>query len=219
MGKDPDAQCIQKCHPLSWLGRWLSRLLRSSQIYMWNISHGSPNTAKTSIHRSGLYCARLEGGKTGQIFVGIYYFWCVKTVLAFEWYCWWKKSQTTTWDVSGMYKNLVNNGLNYQPQLVIAGFLNHQQYQDPAGPMKFNNSCDQHRSTIASRELTNISHQKKTGGTKSSTQRYLGWGYVNFRFLAPNWRMMRSLRLFVLNGFYSRMREKSRPQTQVSSLR
>ena len=29
-------------------------------------------------------------------------------------YCWWKKSCT---------KNLVNNGMNYQPQLVIAGFL------------------------------------------------------------------------------------------------
>ena len=29
-----------------------------------------------------------------------------------------------TWDV----KNLVNNGINYQPQQVIAGSLNHQQY-------------------------------------------------------------------------------------------
>ena len=37
-------------------------------------------------------------------------------------YCWWKKS-CTTWDVY----NLVNNKINYQPQLVIAGFLNHQQ--------------------------------------------------------------------------------------------
>ena len=28
----------------------------------------------------------------------------------------------------GMYKkNLVNNGINYQPQLLNAGFLNHQQ--------------------------------------------------------------------------------------------
>ena len=27
-----------------------------------------------------------------------------------------------------LVKNLVNNGINYQPQLVIAGFLNHQQY-------------------------------------------------------------------------------------------
>ena len=35
-----------------------------------------------------------------------------------------QKSQTTTRDV----QNPVNNGLNYQPQLVIAGFLNHQQY-------------------------------------------------------------------------------------------
>ena len=31
------------------------------------------------------------------------------------WYCWWKKSQTTTCDV---YKTLVNNRRNYQPQLV-----------------------------------------------------------------------------------------------------
>jgi len=34
-----------------------------------------------------------------------------------------QKSQTSTCDV----KNLVNNGKNYQPQLVDAGFLNHQQ--------------------------------------------------------------------------------------------
>ena len=26
-----------------------------------------------------------------------------------------------------MYKTIVNNWINYQPQLVIAGFLNHQQ--------------------------------------------------------------------------------------------
>ena len=36
-------------------------------------------------------------------------------------YCWWKKS-CTTWDVL----NLVNNGINYQPQLVQDFF--HQQY-------------------------------------------------------------------------------------------
>ena len=29
-------------------------------------------------------------------------------------YCWWLKSQTTSWDV----QNPVNNGVNYQPQLV-----------------------------------------------------------------------------------------------------
>ena len=34
-------------------------------------------------------------------------------------YCWWKKSQTTTWDGA---KTPVNNGVNYQPQLVLAGF-------------------------------------------------------------------------------------------------
>jgi len=34
-----------------------------------------------------------------------------------------QKSQTTTWDVS----NPVNNGVNYQPQLVQDFF--HQQYQ------------------------------------------------------------------------------------------
>jgi len=28
----------------------------------------------------------------------------------------------------GIYINLANNGINYQPQLVNAGFLNHQQY-------------------------------------------------------------------------------------------
>ena len=33
----------------------------------------------------------------------------------------------TTWDI----KNLLNNGINYQPQLVNAGFLNHQQYPTP----------------------------------------------------------------------------------------
>ena len=34
-------------------------------------------------------------------------------------YCWWKKSQTTTWDG----EDPVNNGINYQPQLVtVAGF-------------------------------------------------------------------------------------------------
>ena len=38
-------------------------------------------------------------------------------------YCWWKKS-CTTWDVYNLA-----NGTNYQPQLVNAGFLNHQQYQ------------------------------------------------------------------------------------------
>ena len=53
------------------------------------------------------------GGRLGTmvfLFGGIYY-------------CWWKKS-CTTWDV----KNPINNGINYQPQLVTAGFLNHQQY-------------------------------------------------------------------------------------------
>ena len=29
----------------------------------------------------------------------------------------------------GCMKPLENNGKNYQPQLVIAGFLNHQQYE------------------------------------------------------------------------------------------
>ena len=36
-----------------------------------------------------------------------------------------QKSQITTWDVS---KQPINNGMNHQPQLVIAGFLNHQQW-------------------------------------------------------------------------------------------
>ncbi len=34
-----------------------------------------------------------------------------------------QKSQKTTWDV----KKTANNGMNYQPQVVLAGFLNHQQ--------------------------------------------------------------------------------------------
>ena len=37
-----------------------------------------------------------------------------------ESYCWWKKSQTTTWNVW----NLVNNGKNYQPQLFSRIFFN-----------------------------------------------------------------------------------------------
>ena len=45
-------------------------------------------------------------------------------------YCWWKKS-CTTWP-PGMYK-----GINYQPQLVIAGFLNHQQYHFLLGEFEF----------------------------------------------------------------------------------
>ena len=42
-------------------------------------------------------------------------------------YCWWKKSETTTWDVS---QNAVNNGINYQPQLVSESRISgcHQQY-------------------------------------------------------------------------------------------
>ena len=32
-------------------------------------------------------------------------------------------------------KNPGNNGINYQPQLVIAGFLNHQQYLPDSSPI------------------------------------------------------------------------------------
>ena len=43
-------------------------------------------------------------------------------------YCWWLIStvppNSTAWDVS----NPVNSGISYPPQLVIAGFLKHQQY-------------------------------------------------------------------------------------------
>ena len=42
---------------------------------------------------------------------------CLKVKVT-KWYCCWKKSQTTTWDV----QNPVNNGRNYQPQLGSAGF-------------------------------------------------------------------------------------------------
>ncbi len=46
--------------------------------------------------------------------------WSNLTSIFFKWvettnYCWWLKSQTTTWDG---FKNLANNGVNYQPQLV-----------------------------------------------------------------------------------------------------
>ena len=37
--------------------------------------------------------------------------------------CWKKSGEKTTWDV----KKTINNGRNYQPQLVNAGVLNHQQ--------------------------------------------------------------------------------------------
>ena len=40
-----------------------------------------------------------------------------------------------------MFKTKANNGINYQPQLVTAGFLNHQQY--PA-----TDCCLQQKSTI-----------------------------------------------------------------------
>ncbi len=40
------------------------------------------------------------------------------------WYCWWLKSQTTTWD--GAETLYLNNGENYQPQLVQD--FSHQQY-------------------------------------------------------------------------------------------
>ena len=45
---------------------------------------------------------------------------CVSASKNFETYCWWKKSQTTTWDVSQTQKD---DGINDQPQLVIAGFV------------------------------------------------------------------------------------------------
>ena len=38
-----------------------------------------------------------------------------------------QKSGEKTHLGDGVVKNLVNNGINYQPQLVNAGFLNHQQ--------------------------------------------------------------------------------------------
>ena len=44
-----------------------------------------------------------------------------------------QKSQTTTvWIFKK--KKLVNNEINYQPQLVNAGFLNHQQYYSNSSP-------------------------------------------------------------------------------------
>ena len=41
-------------------------------------------------------------------------------------YCWWFRNPKQP--PFGCFPNPINNGINYQPQLVIAGFLNHQQY-------------------------------------------------------------------------------------------
>ena len=40
---------------------------------------------------------------------------------SWEWYCWWLKSQTTT--VWMVLKRLVNNGIHYQPQLVVSPYF------------------------------------------------------------------------------------------------
>ena len=42
-----------------------------------------------------------------------------------------KSGEKTTWDGA---KTPVNNEINHQPQLVIAGFLNHQQYLGCVNP-------------------------------------------------------------------------------------
>ena len=50
-----------------------------------------------------------------------------------ESYCWWFRNPAiTTWDAN---KPVVNDGINYQPQLVIAWFLNHQQYHVGSGSL------------------------------------------------------------------------------------
>ena len=71
----------------------------------------SPKIRHSSWHEeSTIFCCQ------GFIYfnISIYFNW---RDISTHRYCWWKKSQTTTWDVG----NLVNNGINYQPQLV-AGF-------------------------------------------------------------------------------------------------
>jgi len=45
------------------------------------------------------------------------------TFLEWKWYCWWTKSQTTTWDG----ENPINNGDNLQNPWWLAGFWTHQQ--------------------------------------------------------------------------------------------
>ena len=47
------------------------------------------------------------------------------SIISVAWCCWWLKSG----EPSEMYQNPVNNGIRYQPERVIAGFLNHQQYE------------------------------------------------------------------------------------------
>ena len=45
------------------------------------------------------------------------------TFLEWKWYCWWTKSQTTTWDG---FLTPINNGDHHHPWW-LAGFWNHQQ--------------------------------------------------------------------------------------------
>ncbi len=58
---------------------------------------------------------RLDGRIRGLHYIASHFM--VKKIHQFLSYCWWLKS-CTTWDVG----NPINNGKNYQPQLVIAGF-------------------------------------------------------------------------------------------------
>ena len=48
-------------------------------------------------------------------------------------YCWWFRNPKQP---PGINKNLVNNGINYQAQLVNTEFLKHQQYPSPAYQVK-----------------------------------------------------------------------------------
>ena len=105
-----------------WLAWKKSRRLVRWMQFQWVSTVGRTNPLYHLMH--------LPSGTSSST---SYLFWIDADGECFsDYYCWWKKSQTTTWDVS----NLVNNGINYQPQLVDAGFLNHQSYH----PNCFSNS-------------------------------------------------------------------------------
>ena len=83
------------------------------------------------------------------------------------WYCWWKKSQTTTWDGA---KTPVNHGMNYQAQLV-------RRISEPSVVSQWHNGfiagLDLHWSRLDGRVRTERHPQKKcrNGNGKIAVQK------------------------------------------------
>ena len=100
-------------HKKVWDAIHVSRSICNGFFRVWN-SEGLPER-RTSKQKSAANWISLDFVLTPIL--GLYFVCC----LTFKPYCWWKKS-CTTWDV----KSPVNNGINYQPQLVQDFF--HQQY-------------------------------------------------------------------------------------------